>query len=356
MRYYGEWNEVPFFATRLCDSYGLDTESVHTLIMWLSRCAKAGILTDEGTGIPLSNMGSYEFIEALTRKIALREGFGDVLSQGLVRASASVGKGSGDLVTDYTSKSGYGSEYCPRMYIVSSLLYAMEPRLPINQVHEIGIPLFSWLGWLLKIEGSYLSTELFRKVAARFWGSELAADFSTYEGKALATRMIQDRECAKESLILCDWMWPITHAKETDDHMGDPTLESRILTAVTGRETTEEELYRIGERVFNLQRAVLVREGHTGRECDVLPEAYYTRPLRWAVQDPECLAPGRDGAVISRKGAVVDRVQFEKMKDEYYELRGWDVPTGLQTVSLLSSLGLQEVAADLLQRGLALAP
>jgi aldehyde:ferredoxin oxidoreductase len=53
LRYYGEWNEVPFFATRLCDGYGLDTESMHTIIMWLSRCYKAGILTDDTTGIPM---------------------------------------------------------------------------------------------------------------------------------------------------------------------------------------------------------------------------------------------------------------------------------------------------------------
>jgi aldehyde:ferredoxin oxidoreductase len=351
-RYYGEWNEVPFFATRLCDAYGLDTESVHTLTMWLSRCSKAGILTDENTGIPLSSLGSYEFIETFTRKVARREGFGDILGQGLVRAAASVGGGSEELITDYTSKSGYGSEYCPRMFIVSGLLYAMEPRLPINQVHEIGVPLFSWLSWNRKAEGSYLSTNLFRKIAARFWGSELAADFSTYQGKALAARIIQDRESAKESLILCDWMWPITHSMHSEDHMGDPSLESALLSSVTGRDITEGELIRIGERVFNLQRSILAREGHRGRGHDTLHEAFHTRPLKWSVQDPECLAPGKDSEVISRKGAVVDRSEFEAMKDEYYALRGWDVATGLQTSAVLTDLGLRDVAEDLHARGL----
>ncbi|MBE0479364.1 MAG: hypothetical protein IBX68_00120 [Dehalococcoidia bacterium] len=352
MRYYGEWNEVPFQATRLADAYGLDTESLHTLIMWLSRCSKAGILTDDNTGLPLSKMGSLEFIEALVKKISFREGFGDVLAKGLSGAAAEVGRGSQELITDYVSKAGYGSEYCPRMFIVSSLLYAMEPRLPIQQVHEVGVPLFAWLGWLNKVEGSFLSTEVYRKIAKRFWGSEVAADFSTYEGKAVATAKIQDRQYAKESLILCDWMWPITHSAYTRDHVGDPTLESRILSAVTGREVSEEELYRTGERIFNLQRAILVREGHKGREGDVLPEPFFTRPLKAAVQDPECLAPGRDGAVISRKGAVVDREQFERMKDEYYALRGWDVATGLQTKASMGRLGLEDVAADLERRKL----
>ncbi len=352
MRYYGEWNEVPFFATRLCDWYGLDTESMHTLIMWLNRCNKAGILTEGDTGIPFSRIGSYEFIDTLVKMISYREGFGDVLARGLIRAAEAVGKNSSDLITDYTSKAGYGSEYCPRMYIVSGLPYAMEPRLPIQQVHEVGVTLFAWLDWVRKSEGSYLSTDVFRKIARKFWGSELAADFSTYDGKALAAAKIQDREYAKESLILCDWMWPIIHVSHSPDHVGDPTLESQLLSAVTGNTIDEEGLYRIGERIFNLQRAILVKEGHKGRDSDILPEPFYTRPLRSSVQDAECLAPGKGGDIISRKGAVVDRDKFEKMKDEYYKLRGWDVATGFQTRAKLDALGLKDIADDLEKRGL----
>jgi hypothetical protein len=47
------------------------------------------------------------------------------------------------------------------------------------------------------------------------------------------------------------------------------------------------------------------------------------------------LAPGKDGKALSRKGMVVDRKQFEKMKNEFYRLRGWAVSTGLQTRQLL---------------------
>jgi aldehyde:ferredoxin oxidoreductase len=75
-------------------------------------------------------------------------------------------------------------------------------------------------------------------------------------------------------------------------------------------------------------------------------------PLKGDEMNPECLAPGRNGEVISRKGAVVDRAAFERMKDEYYDLRGWDVATGLQTRSRLEDLALPEVARDLEGRGL----
>jgi aldehyde:ferredoxin oxidoreductase len=62
--------------------------------------------------------------------------------------------------------------------------------------------------------------------------------------------------------------------------------------------------------------------------------------------------PGKDGAVVSRKGAVVDREEFERMKDEYYQLRQWDIATGLQTKTKLHELGLEDIAADLERRGL----
>ena len=71
---YGTGYEVPFHANKLCDEYGIDTMAVGLIILWLMRCAKAGILTDEGTGIPISNMGTIGFIEVLLHKISMREG------------------------------------------------------------------------------------------------------------------------------------------------------------------------------------------------------------------------------------------------------------------------------------------
>jgi len=140
--------------------------------------------------------------------------------------------------------------------------------------------------------------------------------------------------------------------KHSEDHVGDPTVESRILSAVTGRELDEEGLYRIGERVFNLQRAILAREGRKGRESDTLPETDYTVPLKPEWGNPEGLVPGHGGEVTSRKGAVVDREKFEKVKDEYYQLRGWDVETGLQTRTKLEELELHDIAEELEARGL----
>ena len=49
---------------------------------------------------------------------------------------------------------------------------------------------------------------------------------------------------------------------------------------------------------------------------------------------------------------MLDRDDFESMKDEFYALCGWDVTTGLQTKAKLQELGLQEITADLEARGL----
>ncbi len=239
------------------------------------------------------------------------------------------------------------------MYPAHGLLFVMEPRLPINQLHEMGLMLHQWLSWRDKAEGAYVSTEVLRNVSRRFWGSELAMDFSTYDGKALAAVRIQDREHAKESLVLCDYM-SVFSSPLTADHVGDPTLESQLFSAATGTEMDEEGFYKVGERIFNLQRAILVRERKKGPEGDRLPEFMYSVPMKAADENPDCIAPGKDGEVISRKEAVVDRREFEKMRDEFYRLRGWDVRTGLQTKVRLAGLGLHDVASDLASRGLAI--
>lgn len=350
--YYGELNEVAFDASRLLDRYGLDVKAMFPIIEWLDRCYQAGVLTDTNTGIPISKLGSIEFMETLVKKIALRDGFGDVLARGIYQAADSVGSRAKELITDYAYKAGQMAMYGPRIYITTGLICAMEEREVNAQLHEISFPAHSWRDWVNGVEGAYVSSEVIRAIGKRFWGSEIAADFSTYEGKALAAKMIQEREYAKECLILCDFAWPMTHSRYAEDHVGDPTLESKLYSAVTGNETDEEGLYRIGERIFNLQRAILVREGRRGRDSDQLPEFQYTIPVQRDVYNPECLVPGKEGEVISKKGAVVDREKYQSILDEYYQLRGWDVTSGLQTKARLIELDLEDVAMDLEQREL----
>jgi aldehyde:ferredoxin oxidoreductase len=355
VRHHGGWkDDVAFYATKLIDDYGLDSKAIDHTIGWLYACYQAGILTDEGTGIPISKAGSMEFIETLTRKIALREGFGDLLSNGIHAAAEALGSEAVKQTESvgYLGMPEYELLYDPRLYIPHAIFYAMEPRLPMSQLHEYGVLMPKFAAWAKKMPDAKASSEVVRAIAKRFWGSEIAADLTTYEGKALAAKNIQDRETAKECLVLCDMLWPIVDLAATVDHVGDPSLESRLLSAVTGMDIDEEGLNRIGERVFNLQRAILVREGHRGRDFDQPPDRCFTDPLRFDQVNQDCVVPGKNWEPVSRKGATLDRDSFEKMKDEYCQLRGWDVKTGLQTRKVLEDLGLHDVARDLEARGL----
>ena len=354
--YYGEEGgiEVQLLGMKLCDSYGLDTMVIQPMIEWLIECRNEGVLRDEDTGLPLSKIGSSEFIEALTRKVALREGFGDLLAQGTIKAAESVGGRAPELISRViATRANEKKDYDPRLILAHSLLYATELRRPINQLHEISRILFAWLRLRRGgTAGMLISTEDFRKIAKKFWGGEIAADFSTYEGKALAAKKVQDREYIKESLILCDMRWPMSVSGSPEDRVGDSTLESQIFAAITGKEVGEEGLLRIGERIFNLQRAIVLSQGWEGRKGDRLLGYLHEEPLQSAFGNPECIAPGKDGAVTSRKGAVVERDKFEKMKSEYYQLRGWDVESGQPTKAKLKELELGDVASDLEKRGL----
>ncbi len=134
------------------------------------------------------------------------------------------------------------------------------------QLHEVCYPLFKWVLWYATDgDMSSVDTEAYRAIARKFWGSDEAADYSTYAGKAMAAFMIQNRTYAKETLTACDFFYPIVTPEGAPDHVGDPSIESRLLSAVTGIDFDEAAYNLAGERVFNLTRAIHAREGHIGR-------------------------------------------------------------------------------------------
>jgi aldehyde:ferredoxin oxidoreductase len=353
--YHGGWNDAELRGIRLVDGYSLDTGVMAPLVLWVIACYKEGLINEHETGLPLAQAGSAEFIEILTRMIAFREGFGAILAQGFDKAAAAIGPRARELMFKFVStRAREAKDYDPRLFITTALFYATEPRRPIQQLHGVSIPVMTWLNWARKMPNAFFNSQDIRKAARRYWGGEIAADFSTYQGKALAAKKIQDRVYAKESLILCDLMWPMMSINTPDEHVGDPTLENQILSAIIGKETDEAGLAKIGERVFNLERAIQLRLGWRGRQDDTVLDYFHDQPLQpgEVFFDPEAIVPGPEGEIISRTGCVLDRQKFEEMKTEYYRLRGWAVATGYPTTAKLNELGLADVASDLEQRGL----
>jgi aldehyde:ferredoxin oxidoreductase len=99
-----------------------------------------------------------------------------------------------------------------------------------------------------------------------------------------------------------------------------------MVKAVTGMELSLTDLFTIGERVYNLQRAFNVREGLDRRD-DSLPDRVFEDPI------PNGMS----------KGSRIRRSEFERMLDDYYQSRGWS-QEGVPTKVKLHTLGLPEVA------------
>ncbi|MEJ2234604.1 MAG: aldehyde ferredoxin oxidoreductase N-terminal domain-containing protein, partial [Syntrophobacterales bacterium] len=339
----GESTETAVDATGICNDLSLCTMEMYNVVQWVDTCYKSGYLTDKQTGLEISKLGSREFFENLATMIARREGFGDILAEGLLRAGEKLGEKARAHFSNEVSGVGDGASYSAREYPMNGLLYALEPRQPIAMLHEI-----SWLTglWVMNQadpKSSPVTSEVFRAAATKFWGSEKAWDLNTHEGKAMAAARIIDRTYVKDSLLLCDSAWPLMVSWNTPDHVGDSSLESRTFTAVTGIETDEAGLHQYGERIFNLQRSILLREGRRPKVDDVPEKFNFVDPVETVFMNPDVIVPGPGKEVISRKGQTLDRDVFEEMRKEFYELRGWDSESGLQKPETLERLGLSDL-------------
>ena len=348
----GESAETAVDATGICNDLSICTMEMYNIIQWLDRCHTSGYLSDRDTGLDTSKLGTLEFFANLANMIARRDGFGDILAEGLLRAGEKLGEEAKAHFSKEVSGVGDGATYSAREYLMNGLLYALEPRQPIAMLHEISWLIGLWVMNQADPKSSPVTSEVFRTAATKFWGNQKAWDLNTHEGKAMAAAKIIDRTCVKDSLLLCDSVWPMMVSWNTPDHVGDPTLESRLFSAVTGIETDETELNQYGERIFNLQRGVLLREGWRPEVDDVPEEFNFVDPVETVFMNPDVIVPGPGGEVISRKGQTLDRGEFEEMRLEFYGLRGWDAESGLQKAETLERLGLPELLQDLNRIGL----
>jgi aldehyde:ferredoxin oxidoreductase len=86
--------EALAMASHICDSYGLDTISAGTIIAFAMECYEHGLITKADTeGIELA-WGNHRAMIAMLEKMARREGFGDVLADGVKVAADRIGKGA----------------------------------------------------------------------------------------------------------------------------------------------------------------------------------------------------------------------------------------------------------------------
>ncbi len=329
--------ETFFEAPVMANDCGFETWEMQSIIDWLYDCYQAGALTEEETGLPLSKIGTRDFLEKLMHAIAYREGFGDILAEGLFRAGEKVSAKARALFHPTVAPIGMNYLFPPRSQVIMALLYPFEPRVHHINYHDIGFVHVAWTRERHEPGSTGITNREIRKIAKMFWGSEAAGDFTSYEGKAMAAKIILNRTYLKEMLGLCDWAYPISYSLNTADHMGDPDIEKKLCTAVIG--ITGEALDLYAERVYNLQRMILLKEGRRIPEDDYPLEYNFTEPLLQADRIGKILVPGPGDRAVDMTGNKLDKKKFTMMLQEYYALRGWDV-TGQPMTETLTELGI----------------
>ncbi|MBN2070491.1 MAG: aldehyde ferredoxin oxidoreductase family protein [Candidatus Krumholzibacteriota bacterium] len=242
----------------LCDDLGLDTISMGVTCSFAMECFEKGLLEDTG-GIEL-NFGNGEAQHELIRKVALREGIGDLFADGTRIASGNIGQGSEYFAinTFGMELSGVNIKGCMSMGLaLATSDFASHTRL-----------------WTAtdEMKGN-LSIEILPKYVANG----------------------QDDVNIRNSLVICDFL-----------PYGLDRL-APLLTAATGIDFTPERLMLTGERIHNLARLYNLNNGRTASD-DTLPGRFF---------DEEMTA----GLL---KGKKMSREFFAGLLQKYYQQRGWD--------------------------------
>jgi len=157
-----------------------------------------------------------------------------------------------------------------------------------------------------------------------------------YEGTERLTAWVQHHQSLKNSLLICEITSnPVQyfHPPELDIRI----FESQLLSVIAGHDLSVDELWKTGERIYNLRRAIMVLRENRHRDEDTLNHDMFE---------------GKTGRILSTHlSEPLDREQWEALKDRYYELRGWDVDTGVPTRAKLEELGMKDVADKLQSAG-----
>jgi aldehyde:ferredoxin oxidoreductase len=266
-------------GNELCNAASIDTISAGGVIAFCMECYERGLLTEAQTdGIELT-WGNAEAMLACLRKIIRREGFGDILAEGINRVAAWVGKGSEEFAMQV--KGLDPGQHEPRLMPSMGLGFMVNPHGADHccNVHDTR---FAFKGALRPMN----PLGFYDPVPAADIGPRKVALFKV--------------EYLRQALLDCLAMCHLSSA------LVDLPTMVEILRAVTGWRTTEMELLRIGERLMTVARLFNIREGFTDAD-DRLPKRFF---------EP------KTSGVLS--GRALDPDEMERAKRYYYFLMGWD--------------------------------
>jgi aldehyde:ferredoxin oxidoreductase len=281
-----------------CNAYGLDTIGVGTTIAFAMECFENGILTKEDTGGIELKFGNAEAMMKMVEMIARREGIGDVLAEGCMRAAEKFGRGAAEYAMHIK-----GQElpmHDPRGKVAMGVGYAISPTGAdhMHNMHDTDVARVNPLIQALGLHDSLPPTE-----------------FSPAKVRMLQyfTNFRHFTNCA----LICNFM-PYSPQRLTE-----------LVSGATGWHFSDWELMKVGERAHALARAFNAREGFTAKD-DYLPERLYKGVSTGPLQD---------------KG--IDKESMQKAIRLYYEMSGWDPITAAPTATKLHELDLSWVVEEL---------
>ena len=274
----------------ICNNLGIDTIAVGSVIGFAIECYENGLITkDQTDGLELT-WGNADAIVAMTEKIGNREGFGDILADGIAAAA----KKLGDIGADY------------QVHVDGEEIPAHDPKL---------LPDLASVYLLAPTPGRHTQ------------GGELLTppgldlpegDKYNYTGKAEAHYKLMTLIEVVNSAGLCMFgyvSYPIESLAEQ-------------LSAATGEEYDLDKLYETGMRIFTMRHAFNLREGINPLERNV---------------------PGRlVGEPPLKEGNVKDiTVDYKTLNREFLEYVGWDVNSTIPGDESLRKLGMDFLIDDM---------
>ena len=343
------YSKVTWQAAKLADLLAINSWELMAIIPWLADCYREKLISEKETGLPLNEIGSWNFISVLCQKIANREGFGDILANGGIRAAAQLGGKAEEFSHMYYPRAGKFGGWrehwtylggFPSGYAVPALalMWALDNRDAMISHSYISM---LWGAAFLVGQNALTAVPddifpILKPVMKYVYGSEEAAEFYQRDGKSLnwkwaapVVKRYSEHSLMKDCYIVCDIPFPFLFNANTADHVGDTSLESRLYSAVTGDDMSEEESYRKGQMLCTLERAIAARDGRTSAD-DTLHNIYFEKE--------------------DAGGRKYLREDMERSKAEFYKLMEWDEKSGTPTRSTLERLGLKDVAEGLEKR------
>jgi aldehyde:ferredoxin oxidoreductase len=286
------------------------------------------------------------------RSVARRHEDGDIWAEGVSRAADIMGLSD---IAGRIQKHGYGSHWDGRhqqpihypVWVVSALSWALAGKDPFNQAHGHVCYYASFVtewapsgfgpgkeGCRARNGQPTLPYQRFLEPGARLYGATYPnhgwIDHELgYVDKEYVTLWHENRGIIKSSVPVCDFSFPLIYNVDRPGLVGYIEAEVKLFNAVVGTDWTLEQMHVAADRVQNVLRALLVRQGRTRSDDEsVIP--YFEQPAAWPAEP-----------------ASIDTLRFTDLLGRYYALRGWDKETGWPKRQTLERLGLKDIADQL---------